>query len=82
VRVATGTQLKALLKSLQEGDEERLYSVGLQMAAHEARLGHPKLAADLRDLLDAIRARHRTTASRQPIPLAQPKGELAGILSV
>lgn len=82
MRVATGTQLKALLKSLQEGDEERLYSIGLQMAAHEARLGHQKLAADLRDLLDAIRTRHRITASRQPIPLAQPKGELAGILSV
>ena len=80
--MATGTQLKALLKSLEEGDEERLYSIGLQMAAHEARLGHTKLAAEMRDLLDAIRARHRIAPSRQPIPLVQPKGELAGMLSV
>jgi SpoVK/Ycf46/Vps4 family AAA+-type ATPase len=78
----TGSQLKALLKSLEEGDEDRLYSVGLQMAAHEARLGHGKLAAELRQLLDAIRARHRIVDERPPIPLAQPRGELAGILSV
>lgn len=80
--MATGTQLKALLKSLEEGDEERLYSIGLQMAAHEARLGHGKLASEIRELLDAIRTRHRIAPSRAPIPLVQPKGELAGILSV
>jgi SpoVK/Ycf46/Vps4 family AAA+-type ATPase len=80
--MATGSQLKALLKSLEQGDEERLYSIGLQMAAHEARLGHGKLALEMRELLDAIRARHRTASERQPIPLVQPKGELAGILSV
>lgn len=80
--MATGNQLKALLKSLEQGDEERLYSIGLQMAAHEARLGHGKLALEMRELLDAIRARHRTAPERQPIPLVQPKGELAGILSV
>jgi SpoVK/Ycf46/Vps4 family AAA+-type ATPase len=80
--MATGSQLKALLKSLEEGDEERLYSIGLQMAAHEARLGHGKLANEMRELLDAIRARHRIVPERQPIPLVQPKGELAGILSV
>ena len=80
--MATGTQLKALLKSLEEGDEERLYSIGLQMAAHEARLGHGKLAIEMRELLDAIRTRHRMAPERQPIPLVQPKGELAGILSV
>jgi SpoVK/Ycf46/Vps4 family AAA+-type ATPase len=80
--MATGSQLKALLKSLEQGDEERLYSIGLQMAAHEARLGHGKLALDMRELLDAIRARRQTASERQPIPLVQPKGELAGILSV
>jgi SpoVK/Ycf46/Vps4 family AAA+-type ATPase len=80
--LATGSQIKALLKSLEQGDEERLYSIGLQMAAHEARLGHGKLALEMRELLDAIRASHRTTSDRQPVPLVQPKGELAGMLSV
>jgi|GEM_PF-6999603 len=75
--MATGSQLKALLKSLEQGDEERLYSIGLQMAAHEARLGHGKLALEMRELLDAIRARHRTTSERQPIP-CRPALDTAG----
>lgn len=80
--MATGEQLRALLKTLEEGDEDRWYSVALQMAAHEARLGHGKLARELRELIDAIRAKH-TVASRPdaPVPLAQPRGELAGLLS-
>jgi SpoVK/Ycf46/Vps4 family AAA+-type ATPase len=79
----TGAQLKALLKSLEEGDDERLYSVALQMAAHEAHLGHGKLAADLRKLIDSIRGKQRAVVDRRsPTPLAQPRGELAGLLSV
>src|SRR5687767_2850306 len=79
----TGAQLKALLKSLEEGDDERLYSVALQMSAHEAHLGHGKLAADLRKLIDSIRGRQRSVVERRsPTPLAQPRGELAGLLSV
>jgi SpoVK/Ycf46/Vps4 family AAA+-type ATPase len=81
--MSTGAQLKALLKSLEEGDDERLYSVALQMAAHEAHLGHGKLAADLRKLIDSIRSKQRAVVDRRlPTPLAQPRGELAGLLSV
>ncbi|MBV8544281.1 MAG: ATP-binding protein [Acidobacteria bacterium] len=81
----TGAQLKALLKSLEEGDDQRLYSVALQMAAHEAHLGHGKLATDLRKLIDSIRGKQRSVVEHQhrlPTPLAQPRGELAGLLSV
>ncbi|WP_295584288.1 hypothetical protein [uncultured Lamprocystis sp.] len=45
-------QLKALLKSHAEGDEERFYSIAMQVAAHEARAGHGKLATELRSLID------------------------------
>ncbi len=38
--MTTGSQLKALLKSFEVGDEERLYSIGLQMAALETPLDH------------------------------------------
>lgn len=81
--MATGEQLKALLKSLESGDEERWYSVALQMAAHEARLGHENLARELRDLIEQIRSRNvAAVQTMMPTPLAQPRGELAGILSV
>jgi len=42
--MATANQLRALLKSYGEKDDERFYSVALQLAVHEARLGHGKLA--------------------------------------
>ena len=32
-------QLKALLKSHLEGDDQRFYCVAMQLAAHEAKLG-------------------------------------------
>lgn len=81
--MATARQLRALLKSYGEEDSERFYSVAMQLAAHEARLGHGKFARELRDLIDEARLK-RSAAKRRPppIPLAAPRGELAGLLSV
>jgi hypothetical protein len=41
--VATGEQLKALVKSYIDGDEERFFALALQVAAHEACRGQAKL---------------------------------------
>ncbi len=81
--MATAKQLRALLKSYGTRDDEHFYAVSMQLAAHEARLGHGKLARELRTLIDEARAR-RPAAQRapQPVPLALPRGELAGLLSV
>ncbi|HSL84924.1 MAG TPA: AAA family ATPase, partial [Thermoanaerobaculia bacterium] len=81
--MATARQLRALLKSYAEEDSERFYSVAMQLAAHEARLGHGKLARELRDLIDEARSK-RSAAKRRPspVPLAAPRGDLAGLLSV
>jgi hypothetical protein len=45
-------QVKALISSLTQGDEAHFYSVAMQIAAHEARLGHGKLAEEIRALID------------------------------
>ncbi len=79
--MANGDQLKALIRSHAEGDERHFYSVAMQMAAHEAKQGHGKLAEELRGLIDAAKAR-RNTNSEAAIPLARPKGELSTLLSV
>ena len=81
--MATANQLRALFKSYGEKDDEHFYSVALQLAAHEARLGHGALARELRTLIDEARAK-RTVARRpqSPVPLATPRGDLAGLLSV
>lgn len=73
--------LIALLKSHIDGDNEHFLSVAMQVAAHEARLGHGKLAQELRDLVDEARLRG-SERGKKPVPLAQPKGELANLVSV
>lgn len=79
--MASANQLKALLNSYLEGDEALFYSVAMQMAAHEAKLGHGKLAKELRELIDKAKLQpHKSKA--QPTPLAKPRGELTGLLSV
>lgn len=81
--MATADQIRALLKSHSEGDEERFYSVALQVAASEARKGHADLAAELREMIDRAKARAGTqTPGSVTIPLAAPRGELAELLAV
>lgn len=81
--MATGDQLKALLRSFADGDDRHLYSVAMQLAAHEAKQGHGKLAEELRELIDSAKTRRPAPASISgAIPMARPKGELAALLSV
>ena len=79
--MATAEQVKALLKSHAEGDETRFYSVALQVAAHAARTGKANYAQELRNLVDGLRKDPNRRAVR-PVPVAQPRGDLAGLLSV
>ena len=75
--MASAEQIKALLKSHMDGDEDRFFSVAMQVAAHEARLGHGKLATELRTMIDE--AKERRGAS-PPVPIGRPRGELANLL--
>ena len=80
--MSTARQIIALLKSHVEGEEQQFYSAALQMAAHEARQGHGKLAQEIRELIDQAKARGSAIERRTgPVPLVQPKGELANLLS-
>ncbi len=75
--------LMALLKSVIEGDSQQVYSTALQVAAHEARQGHARVAKQLRELVDKGRAKE-AAVSHAPgtILLAQPRGDLAQLLTV
>lgn len=50
--MATASQIKALIKSHYEENDERFNTLVLQLAAHEARKGHSALAHDIRSLVD------------------------------
>jgi SpoVK/Ycf46/Vps4 family AAA+-type ATPase len=81
--MSTARHIIALLKSHLDGEEERFFSTALQVAAHEARQGHTKVAQDIQRLIDQAKVRETNIERRSgPIPLVQPKGELANLVSV
>lgn len=81
--MATADQVKALVRSHGEGDDDQFYSVALQVAARAARSGQNQFAKDLRELVDSVRSHQVFTKRLAPVvPVSQPKGELATLLSV
>jgi SpoVK/Ycf46/Vps4 family AAA+-type ATPase len=83
--MATADQVKALIRSHADGDDSRFYAIAMQVAAQAARGGHGKFAQELRELVDQVKARTKAVEpvrGPKPVPLAQPRGELAGLLTV
>lgn len=83
--MASSEQLKALIRSHISRDDGHFLSVAMQVAAHEAKLGHGKLAEELRLMLDAAKSRLGQDASGKLVAIgsaAKPRGELANLLTV
>ncbi len=83
--MATADQVKAMIRSHAEGDDSRFYAIAIQVAAHAARNGHSKFATELRELVDNLKSQASSfEPARGPraVPLVQPRGELAGLLTV
>lgn len=72
-------QIMRLLRSHVDGDSERFYSIAMQVAAHEAKRGHEKLAQELKKIIDE--AKIKNTNNNPVVSLVQPRGELAQLLS-
>lgn len=53
--MATGEQIKSLIRSHFSEQPERFYTMALQVAAHEAKQGHVALAHEIREIVDAER---------------------------
>jgi SpoVK/Ycf46/Vps4 family AAA+-type ATPase len=53
--MATAEQIKSLIRSHLSDDDERFFTLALQVAAHEAQQGHGELAHDIRDIVDKSR---------------------------
>jgi SpoVK/Ycf46/Vps4 family AAA+-type ATPase len=82
--MARADQVKALVRTHAEGDDERFYAIAMQVAAQAARQGHAKFAEELRDLVDQAKTRTKTESAGQqtrPVPIVRPRGELAGLLA-
>jgi SpoVK/Ycf46/Vps4 family AAA+-type ATPase len=75
--MASSEQLKALLRSHLSGDEERFLSIALQVAAHEARIGHGKLALELRDIVEKAKKQVKSSVH---ISIAKGLKDASGLL--
>lgn len=81
--MATGNQLKALIKSHKERDNSRFYATAMQIAASEAKKGNKNLAKQLRELIDQAKENASISSSnRFAVPIARPQGELNELLEV
>jgi SpoVK/Ycf46/Vps4 family AAA+-type ATPase len=79
--MASASQIRAMLQSHGSGDDERFYSVALQLAASEARRGHTKLAKEIRDLVDQAKNKAKKRANApNVVSMATPRGEAADLL--
>lgn len=84
--MASSEHIKALLKSHLERDEDRFLSIALQVAAHEARSGHGKLAQELRDIIEKgrkanARAKAGIDVGHNAVPIAKALKDGSGLLT-
>lgn len=79
---ANAEHLKALVHAHADADDDRFYSVALQVAAKSARQGQGKVAVELRELVEAARERSAGAGGRRAAtPVVQPRGELSSLLT-
>ncbi|MES2728989.1 MAG: AAA family ATPase [Pseudomonadota bacterium] len=82
--MSNAQHILALLRSHINGDDEQFCTIALQIAAHQAKLGHSKLAQELKDLIEVARSKKNVISlkTKSSVPITQPKGDLSGLLSV
>src|SRR5688572_28273410 len=80
--MATAAQLTELLRAFVTREDEHFLRVAIQVAADQAQKGHTKVAAEMRDLIERARSQAASRTRSPAVPLAQPRGELAELLTV
>ena len=65
--MATAEQVKCLVKAYANHDDEKFTTVALQIAAHEARVGHDAVARDLKKEIDLISKKKPETYRIEPV---------------
>lgn len=82
--MATAEQIKSLVKAYADCNDEKFKTVALQIAAHEARLGHDNLARDLKKQLDRVGNRRanivQLTSTNPMLTLSMPSHDLSELI--
>jgi len=82
--MAGAEQIKSLIKSFGEDDEDRFFSSAIQIAASEARQGHSNIAQELKSLIDQARKNrsHQVFDRNKTVHMSPQKRELAELIDI
>ena len=82
--MATAEQIKSLVKAYADCNDEKFKTVVLQIAAHEARLGHDNLARDLKKQIDRVGSKRanivQLTSTNPMLTLSMPSHDLSELI--
>lgn len=82
--MAASEQIKSLIKSFGDDDEDRFFSSAIQIAASEARQGHNNIAQELKSLIDQARKNrsHQIFDRNKTVSFSAPKRDLLELVDV
>ena len=81
--MAEASQIKSLIKSFAEEDDQRFYATAMQIAAAEARKGNVELAEELKSLIDKAKTSKRhSQALLKVLPVNAAQKELTDLLEL
>ena len=76
-------QIKSLIRSFGEGDENRFYATAMQIAAAEARQGHTALAEELKKMIDKAKlSKSKESVLIKKLPVNSAQKELDDLLEL
>lgn len=82
--MATGEQIKSLVKAYVDQNDDKFKTVVLQIAAHEAKIGHDNLARELKAQIDKLGSRRasivRLTPQNPMLLLSVPDYDLSELI--
>jgi AAA+ superfamily predicted ATPase len=81
--MATADQIKRLIKAHIDQDNDKFRTVVLQIAAYEAKLGHTKLARELKTLIEKAPARSRVVQfdnQNEMLLMSMPDDKLSDLI--
>ena len=82
--MATAEQMKSLVKAYADCNDEKFKIVVLQIAAHEARLGHDNLARELKKQIDRVGSKRtnivQLTSTNPMLSLSMPSHDLSELI--
>lgn len=84
IDMATADQIKSLVKAYVDHDDARFKTIVLQIAAHEAKLGHDTVARELKTQIDKLGKRVASIVQLTPqnpmLLLSLPKHDLSELI--